>query len=179
MISAHDEALYENALDAINQLKYNYRIAGVSQMWNENSRIVKTVTKKEGFKTNFLDYEANRLVFNERYSIYIYVLYFGKLPKVLSDQGLTLRYSLPQCADHIKLVLDDCKYVLHYNRKTNTYWFYDQYNKKKLITFEDYAKSLYLKDDMKKLVNSIHNVLRNDTSDDVHIAKDIKKQLAQ
>lgn len=156
MINAHDQALYENAADAINQLKYNYRVMGASQMWQENMRILKTVTRKLGIPTNLIDCEANRLVFNERYSIYIYVLYYGKLPDSLEACGYNLKYSLPQCADHIRMVLPDCHYVLHYNQKTKTYWFYDQATNTKLLDFEDYANSLYFKDYMQNLVKTIN-----------------------
>lgn len=162
------EIILETCIDALDQANEMGLARGINQMFRENIKPLKSACHRLHLSIKPIKYQASRYDFDERFHLYVYVLYHQDLPENFKARGYYLKTPMEDCISSIQMSLKKCRYSIKHNRKTDKYWLYDNYNHCELNSMEDYNNSLLINDRLLKYedifkdeLTRIHNGNKN------------------
>lgn len=138
------EIILETCIDGLNQANEMGLARGINQIFSENVKPLKSACHRMHLSIKPITNQANRYAFDERFHLYVYVLYHQDLPESFKAHDYYLKAPMQDCISMMKPSLMHSKYIIRYDKSQNKYWLYDTYNNKELYSMNDYNHSLLL-----------------------------------
>lgn len=149
----------ETSIDALKQLEKMGLSEGVSRMFGENVKILKHACSLMNLPLKPVEMQARRLEFDDKFHLYVHVLYTQTLPNDLIQKGFYLKMPLSDIIHSIRGYMTKCGYRIVCMQ--DQYYLVDTTNNKELKSLNDYDQSLLINQELIRYEDLFENALRS------------------